>query len=267
MSKAIFLLNINDYAPKIREITYPLIRFYARKIGAEVVEITKRAFPDWPVVCEKMQIYELARKGGFEWNIYFDSDTMVHPEMVDWTLYLPKDSVAQNGYDFSNIRHRYDQYFLRDGRNIGTCGWLTIASEWCLDLWHPCEDLTPAEVIDRCFLTIPEERSGVMNREHLADDYIMSRNVARYGLKYVRLMDVQQKMFPDGAEFLWHAYTIPIDEKVQQMKETLDRWQIPLRDESCTPDAPYPEEVRYGGVLEKLIEKTAKNIVKGMTHA
>jgi hypothetical protein len=94
-----------------------------------------------------------------------------------------------------------------------------------------------------------EARSKVMDTGHLADDYIMSRNVARYGLKYVRISDVQAKMFPQGADFLWHAYTIPEEEKVQQMKETLDRWQIPLLNETCTPDAPFPPEVRYTQVM------------------
>lgn len=141
-------------------------------------------------------------------------------------MYLPKDTVMQNGNDFSNIRHYYDSYFLRDGRNIGTCGWITIASDWCLDLWHPCEDLTPEEVVSRCYLTVNEANSGTMDAGHLSDDYIMSRNVARYGLKYMRLMDLQEKLFPQGAAFLWHSYTIPQDEKIQQLKETLDVWQL-----------------------------------------
>jgi hypothetical protein len=227
MSKAVFLLNINDYAPKLREITYPLFRFYAHKIGAEIVEITKRRYPDWPIPYEKMQIYDLAREGGFEWNIYFDSDIIVSPETPDWTIYIPKDTVAQNGHDISSVRHRYDQYFLRDNRNIGTCGWCTIASEWCLDLWHPCEDLTPAEVIDRCTLTIEEMNSNVMDIGHLADDYVMSRNVARYGLKYVRITDICDKLFGPGAALMWHQYTIPAEQKVQEALEVLDRWMIP----------------------------------------
>ena len=226
MRKAIWVLNVDNYAPEITALTYPYIKAYAHKIGAEFCEITERKYKQWPVVCEKMQIHDLARVHGAEWNIYFDSDTLVHPETPDFTVYIPKDTVAQNGSDFSNIRHRYDEYFLRDGRNIGTCGWLTIASEWCLDLWHPCEDLTPEEVIDRCYLTVDEHNCGVMDKAHLSDDYIMSRNVARYGLKYVKLMDVQKKLFPDGAQFFWHAYTIPNDEKVQQLKEMLDRWRL-----------------------------------------
>lgn len=226
--KAIYLLNINDYAPEIRKITYPLIKYYAYKIGAEIVYIEKRKYPEWPVPYEKLQIYDLAREGGFEWNIYFDSDTIVHPETPDWTLYIPKDSVAQNGCDMSNLRHRYDKYFWRDGRNIGSAGWLTIGSEWCLDLWHPCEDMSPKEVEDCCFLTVEEMACGVLDRAHLVDDWVMSRNIARYGLKYTKLLELQKELFPAGADFFWHAYIIPVKEKVRQMKEVLDRWRIPL---------------------------------------
>ncbi len=34
MKKTVFLLNIGNYAPQITGLTYPLIRRWARKIGA-----------------------------------------------------------------------------------------------------------------------------------------------------------------------------------------------------------------------------------------
>ena len=40
MHKVVFTLNVNDYAPEIRQYSYPLLRYYARKIGAEFVEMT-----------------------------------------------------------------------------------------------------------------------------------------------------------------------------------------------------------------------------------
>lgn len=224
----IYLLNIGDYAPELTKITYPLIRFYARKIGAQVVEMRERRFPEWPVVCEKWQVYQRAQESGSEWHIYFDSDTLVHPEMPDWTAYIPRDTVAFNGKDMAAVRWRYDKYFLRDGRNIGTCGWFSIASDWCTDLWHPCDDMTPEQVIDSCYPTVDEWRSGVIDRGHLTDDWVVSRNIARYGLKHTTISEIAQRLFPDGCDFLWHAYTIPYEEKVLQARETLDRWEIPV---------------------------------------
>ena len=83
VKKTIFLLRINDYSPEICALTYPLIRRYAQKIGAEIFEITKRRWPDWPVVYEKLQIFYLAQELQSEWQIYFDADTLIHPDMPE----------------------------------------------------------------------------------------------------------------------------------------------------------------------------------------
>lgn len=249
--KTVYTLNIGDYAPEIRALTYPLMRYYARKIGAEFVEIRERRYPEWPIVCEKLQIYDLARESGAEWNLFFDADALIHPEMIDWTAHIPKDTVAQNGHDFSSVRHRLTPYHLRDGRHISTCGWCTIASDWCLDLWHPPEDLTPDEVEDACFLTTREMGCGML-AEHLADDFIMSRNVARYGLKYTTLDEIIRKLFPplevekeqlgeyQGKKtvlrrkvqepivhFFAHVYTVSEAEKVETLHKALDDWHVP----------------------------------------
>lgn len=62
MKKALWVLNVDNYSPDITVITYPLLKAYAKKIRAEFCEITTRKYPAWPVVCEKMQIYDLARE-------------------------------------------------------------------------------------------------------------------------------------------------------------------------------------------------------------
>lgn len=226
MRKAIYLLNVNGYAPEITAITYPLIRRYARKIGADVVEIRERKFPEWPVTYEKMQIHELAKKNGAEWHIYIDSDALIHPETPDWTCFLPRDTVAHNGSDFAGVRWRYDNYFMRDGRNIGSCNWLTMASDWCLDLWRPLE-ITPDEAIDAIHPTV-QELNTVITREHLVDDYALSSNIARFGLKFMALMALEKRLgFGDDTGFYWHAYTVSVEEKVKQMKQVLEeRWKL-----------------------------------------
>lgn len=227
MTKVLFTLNIGDYAPEIRQYTYPLIRYYADKIGAEFVEITERKFPEWPIVCEKLQMHALAHEIGADWNIYFDADTLIHPEMIDWSAYIPTDTVANNGNDMGAIRWRYDDYFLRDGRNIGTCGWCWFVPKWCVDVWRPCDDMTPQQVAASCYPTVEEMNCGVVDRAHLTDDFIASRNVARFGLKYTTIREIEQKLFPNGSNFLWHVYTVPVDEKVRQIRTILDGWRIP----------------------------------------
>ena len=42
MKKVIFTLSVDDYSPEITEITFPLMRYYARKIDAEFRIITER---------------------------------------------------------------------------------------------------------------------------------------------------------------------------------------------------------------------------------
>ncbi len=55
--KTVFTLNIGNYAPEITALTYPLLHYYAERIGAEFRIIKARMFPGWPVQYEKLQIY------------------------------------------------------------------------------------------------------------------------------------------------------------------------------------------------------------------
>jgi len=227
MRKTLYTLNVNGYAPEITKRTYPLLRYYAEKIGAEFFVIDSRKFPDWPVTYEKLQIKELAKERGDEWSFYIDSDALVHPETLDWTCYIPKNTVAHNGVDMGNVRWRFDEYFKRDGRSIGSCNWCTIASEWCLDLWTPL-DIPLAQALEAIYPTV-HELNTVITVDHLIDDYTLSRNIARYGLKLVTLGELEKTLGFQQAEFFWHAYTIPIAEKVAEMDKVLDRWKIPKR--------------------------------------
>jgi hypothetical protein len=222
--KTLFTLNVDGFSQDIIDITYPYLKRYAKKIGAEFVEITERQFPGWPVVYEKLQIHRLAQEMGNDWNIYLDADALVHPETVDWTLFLKKDTIAHNGSDMANIRWRYDEFFMRDGRNIGSCNWCTIASDWCIDLWRPL-DIPMGEALDNIQPSVGELNT-IITREHLIDDYALSRNIARFGLKFTTLMRLQEEIGLKDADFYFHLYTIPTDEKIKRLKETLTRWKL-----------------------------------------
>lgn len=228
MKKIIFLLNIDNYAPKITTLTYPLIYYYANKIGAEVYIIKERKFPNFPPVYEKLQIYELARKFKCEWAIYIDSDALVSPDTIDFTHFLPKNCVAHNGCDFANVRWKYDNYFLRDGRNIGSCNWFTIASEWCFDLWEPLTDLTLEEALSNIYIVMEEENSKVITQDHLIDDYVLSRNIAKYSLHFTTIIQLNESLKVGGG--FWHDYIHPEEQKIHLMKQVLDdTWKVPKR--------------------------------------
>ncbi|HRQ68487.1 MAG TPA: hypothetical protein P5031_07985 [Candidatus Syntrophosphaera sp.] len=224
MKKTLYTLCVDNYAPEITEITFPLLKHYADKIRADFYIITERKWPDWPPVYEKMQIYELSQEHKNDWNIYIDADAMIHPDMFDVTTQVPKDTVAFNGKDFANIRWKYDKYFMRDGRNIGACNWFAIASDWCVDLWHPL-DIPFEEAVDNIYATVNEINTVVV-KEHLIDDYTLSRNIARYGLKHMELRSIYTALGTNDFRFVWHQYTWPVEQKVVEMRKVLQHWDI-----------------------------------------
>jgi hypothetical protein len=223
LKKTIFTLSVDNYAPEITELTYPLIKRYAEKIGADFHIISERKSPHMPPVYEKLQIYDLGRQMQNDWNIYIDSDALVHPDFFDVTNFIKKDTVVHNGADMANNRWRYDRYFIRNGRNIGSCNWFTIGSDWCLDLWHPL-DIPYEEAVNNIF-PIQRELNTVITREHLIDDYALSRNIAKYGLKFKTMEQIRQEI-GDGGSYLSHSYLIPTEEKVKEMRKTLANWGI-----------------------------------------
>jgi len=222
IKKTIYLLNIGDYAPEITALTYPLIRCYATRIGAEIFIIKDRKFPDWPVSYEKLQIFDLAREHKNDWNIYIDSDALVHPETVDFTHFISKDTILHHGADMAALRWNYDEYFLRDGRNIGSCNWFTVASDWCVDLWRPL-DISLEAALKSIYPT-PRELNASVNKEHLIDDYSLSRNIARFGLKATTVLELLPKIGLADVDFFRHGYMMQDRQKVKRIKQFIRQW-------------------------------------------
>lgn len=222
MKKMIFLLNIGNYAPELTKMTYPFIEKYAKRIDADIHMITERKFPDWDMDYEKLQTYELSQKFDNDWNIYIDSDALMHPDLPDITELLRKDTVAHNGSDLACIRWTYDNFFWRDGRHIGSCCWMIIFSDWCRDMVRPLDDLTFEQALKNIRLTRTEELSGVVTPGHLVTDYAVSRNIARFGLKFTTL----NAILANCGNFFWHEYTIGVDEKIINIRNKIKEWNI-----------------------------------------
>jgi hypothetical protein len=216
IKKTLFTLRVDNYSPEICDITYPFLKHYAKKIGADFFVIDKRKFPDFPVMYEKLQIYELAKQMKNDWNMYLDSDALVHPNALDYTAYLRKDTIAHYGLDFGNMRFAYDHNFLRDGRNIGSAGWCVIASDWCVDLWTPL-DIPLEEALKAITPTNIEQERGT-KPSHLLDEYIISRNIARFGLKVTTIEKIMAEVMPFGNCF-YHNYTLSEADKIKVLKE------------------------------------------------
>jgi hypothetical protein len=261
VKKTLWTVNVDNYAPEITKLTYPLLERYAAKCNAEFRIITERKFPGWPPVYEKLQVYELGMES--DWNIVIDSDAVVHPDMFDVTEMLSMDTVCHNANDLASNRWKYDRFFWRDRRHIGSCNWFTIASNWCIELWKPLDDLTLEQAVENIFPTVNERAShlrqcqnpqcryevpigaasdlisecsrcgqkakkikkAVINAEHLIDDYTLSRNIAKYGLKFTTVRDIQTRLNASGF-YLWHVYTDTLEEKIKKTKEVMAGWGI-----------------------------------------
>lgn len=236
MKKVIWTLDIGNYAPELKALTRPFLERWAEKCGAEVRTITERKWPEWPAVYEKLQIFELGRS--YDWNIYVDSDALVHPDFVDITEFLPRDTVLHYGCDFAPNRFRSDEYFRRSGRQIGSCNWFAVASGDCMDLWHP-NDLSLEEAVKNITPTTNERNFG-MEPSHLIDDYTLSRNIARFGLKVTTLPDLLGKfgLKNEKVEYLWHEYVTSIPDKIAHCKRMMYAWGI--HKEAGLPDPPKP---------------------------
>lgn len=226
IKKTVYTVSINNYQPEVTALTFPLMKHYAQKIQADFHVIDSRRWPEFPGRYEKFQIFYLAKEHDNDWNIYLDSDALVHPDMIDVTTYVNKDMVMHNGRDVIGNRYREDCYTMRAGVNFSSCNWFAIASDWCLDLWHPLEDMTLEEACKNIFPTVQETTNGVKPMD-LIDDYVMTRNIGRYGLHFTTVIDILKRYCGYETNFMMHhLYAISEQEKVRHLKQCLQNWGV-----------------------------------------
>lgn len=172
MKKKIHILYINEYFPELFNITYENIQQYAEKHGYDINLITERKFPDWHLHYEKMQVYEDGKDSDI--NVFLDMDVMIHPHYPDFADIVYIDRVAFN--DNYNIKDKckINKYFVRDGRYLGIASNVVVSTFLTHDLWEPLPpSITPEKGRDITFL-----------REGDIDEYCLSYNLAKYGLKF-----------------------------------------------------------------------------------
>jgi hypothetical protein len=244
--RTIYTLALEGYAPDLIAVTFQLIRRYAQKIEAEFVVIDKKKFNRYPTY-EKFQIWDLMKERDDEWSIFFDADTMVHPDFPDILTMLPKDTTC-SGYssDFTPLRFRPDTPFLRDGRYLGKGTWFIVCSEWTREIWHPIDesDITYEQCVENIFPTNDEIVKIKKTPESLIDDYVASRNIAKCGLKHTVLTELCPKFnCPMGVEimqntpqgqqkvvgpYLQHDYNRALDVKHVWTDQVLKTWGVTL---------------------------------------
>ena len=126
LKKTIFTVNVDNFAPEVTEITFPYIKAYAHKIGAEFFEITARKNPDKPPAYEKFQIYDLGRLMRNDWNIFFDADTLIHPDYPDINKAKVSAVMAVGVED--GLFTKVDDYKV-GGKGRKVCGYTKVATE------------------------------------------------------------------------------------------------------------------------------------------
>lgn len=222
LTKCVWTLNINGFAPEITATTYPYIKGYAEKIGADFRVITERKWPDAPATYEKLQLHWLGEQ--YDWNIYIDSDALIHPDMFDITNHIYPDTVMQYGNDMVGTRFKDNKYFRRDTRRISSCNWFTAASSDCLDIWHPLEDMSIQEALANIKPQLKESKT--CSDGHLIDDYVLSINISKYGLRYQTFLKLLKYMNSEGAQFLFHTHLLTREEKAYVLPRIMqERWQ------------------------------------------
>ena len=220
MRKLIHVVNINNFFPELFALTYPTIRDYAEKHGYMINMITERKFPDYPLHYEKFQVYEDGKEA--EVNILCDADMLIHPEFPDVVSRLRRDSIAFN--DNYNISWKYHveriPYFMRDGRDVGIATNFVVTSDWTHDAWKPIP-LSPQEIEDLAKKEVTEGGSDSSQRGwgHYADEFALSFNLAKYGMKY-------QGICPEDWQrpFLIHVGTGDKPKSLRIARQTLEEW-------------------------------------------
>jgi hypothetical protein len=236
VKKLIAVLCTDDWQPEIRALTFPLMRYHAKKIGADFHVINSRKFPaTYPLCYERFQLYEISKH--YDWVIQLDADLLLHPDTPDFTRHIGKDTLLISTPGLASSSYVMDEYFYRDGRDVGVGGFITINSNWTRDLWKPPEDLTPEEAMHRCMPKTFEWRDRQFYHDHIVLDYIMSRNVARYGLKYDTLQNLFKRFVQSDRasinhieDYVMHNASLKYHEKIIHIKNYLNKhWKIDLQ--------------------------------------
>ncbi len=175
MKKAIWVVAVDNYKPEICKETFPSIEKYAKKIDAEFNVITERRWPSATAPYEKLQVHELGKNN--DWNIVIDADMLIDDSMDDITLRLPDYVVGAWMHYDPSFYFPNDDYYFRDGRCIG-------ASFNFLFVPHRCHDALIPFPDDEI-----ESRMASIKSPFMLDEYCLSRNIARYGLKFSGIIE------------------------------------------------------------------------------
>ena len=210
MKKAVVTTKVDNYQPELCKLTIPNLKKYADSIGADFIQIDKRKF-EYHAAYEKLQVYEISEY--YDKTILVDADIILHPRMHDITNKIEMDQVGiWMSYpimspDLNLWDTTVDPDFLRHGKNFGVVGALICCTKWTRDIFKPLE--SHINVIST---------QNSLYRPAIIDEYVMSKNLARYNLKYTSI-DILPNM-------IYHAEmtTINGNERLEALKNLIEEW-------------------------------------------
>jgi len=82
------------------------------------------------------------------------------------------------------------------------------------------DDMTLNEAYDNIFPIYDEVKRGYESHR-LIEDYVFSRNIAKYGLKVKTFKDLHFE-----GDYFWHDYAKPIEEKTILLKQVIKNWNL-----------------------------------------
>lgn len=208
MKKIIHCVYINDYFPELWELCLPSIKEYAYRTRSELNIISKRKFPEWHINYEKFQVYEDGKYA--DANFLIDADILIHSEFPDFSsgITFPHHIAFNDNYNASTKFNIQDNiYFQRDGRDVGIASNAVISFKSTHDVWEPLS-------------ITPEEGRKITNiREGDIDEYGLSVNMAKYGLKYTGIT-----WEPWQRYFFVHIGCGDRQKAIELARETLYNW-------------------------------------------
>ena len=82
MKKCIHVVYINDFFPELWKLTFPTIKAYADRIGADLNVINERLYNnDVDINYEKMQVWYAG--ADYDANFLVDADVLIHRDFPD----------------------------------------------------------------------------------------------------------------------------------------------------------------------------------------
>ncbi len=174
MRRCIHVVYINDFFPELWKLTFPTIKAYADRIGADLNVITERLYNnDVHINYEKMQVWYAG--ADYDANFLVDADVLIHQHFPDFTTIVPQHHVGFNDNYNASVKFAIEDniYFQRDGRDVGIASNAVVTYKSTHDLWTPNSSKV-----------LWNQKNVCRVREGDIDEYNLSLNLAKYGLKY-----------------------------------------------------------------------------------